>query len=93
MEIYRNAMIRSFFEREMIDRPSRFWEKAFRTMMKRGLIRQTDAVTLAREFQSFQVYLQVKYLLRFNDEEPEASYVELDNEQAAHIRFYMEMLK
>ena len=42
MEIYRNAMIRSFFEREVIDRPVRFWEKAFRAMMKRGLIRQTD---------------------------------------------------
>jgi AcrR family transcriptional regulator len=93
MEVYRNAMIRSFYEREVIERPVRFWEKAFRAMMKRSQIRQTDAVTLAREFQSFQVYLQVKYLVRFNDEESEAFYAELENEQTAHIKFYLEMLK
>lgn len=93
MEIYRNSMIRSFYEREVIDRPVRFWEKAFRAMMKRSLIRQTDAGTLAREFQSFQVYLQVKYLVRFNEEESEDFYTEIENEQAAHIKFYLEMLK
>ncbi|HEY3274828.1 MAG TPA: helix-turn-helix domain-containing protein [Methanocella sp.] len=93
MEVYRNAMIRSFYEREVMEKPVRFWEKAFRAMIKRSLIRQTDATALAREFQSFQVYLQVKYLVRFNDDESEAIYAEIDNEQAAHIRFYMEMLK
>jgi AcrR family transcriptional regulator len=93
MEVYRNVMIRSFFEREVIERPSRFWEKAFRAMMKRGLIRQTDVTTLAREYQAFQIYLQVKYLVLFNDEESEAFHREIENEQAAHIRFYMEMLK
>jgi AcrR family transcriptional regulator len=93
MEVYRNAMIRSFFEREVIDRPSRFWEKAFRSMMSRGMIRQTDVATLAREYQSFQIYLQVKYLVLFNDEESEAFHAEVESEQAAHIRFYMEMLK
>jgi AcrR family transcriptional regulator len=93
MEVYRNAMIRSFFEREVIDRPSRFWEKAFRSMMGRGMIRQTDVATLAREFQSFQIYLQVKYLVLFNDEESEAFHADIENEQAAHIKFYTEMLK
>ncbi len=93
MEVYRNAMIRSFFEREMIDRPSRFWEKAFRFMISRGMIRQTDVATLAREFQSFQIYLQVKYLALFNDEEPEVFRSAIEKDQVSHVKFYMEMLK
>ncbi len=93
MEVYRNVMIRSFFERELIDRPSRFWAKAFQSMISRGLIRQTDAAILAREYQSYQVYLLVKYLVLFNDDEPEASHREIESEQADHIKFYVEMLK
>lgn len=93
MEVYRNAMIRSFFEREVIDQPSRFWEKAFSSMMKRGMIRKTEVSILAREYQAFQIYLQVKYLVLFNDEESEAFHREIENEQASHIKFYMEMLK
>jgi AcrR family transcriptional regulator len=93
MEVYRNAMIRSFFVREMIDKPSRFWTKAFRTMMDRGMIKQTDAAILAREYQSYHIYLMVKYLVMFNDEESETYYREIENEQADHIRFYVQMLK
>jgi AcrR family transcriptional regulator len=93
MEVYRNAMIRSFFEREMIDKPSRFWTKAFRTMMDRGMIRKTDAAILAREYQSYQIYLMVKYLLRYNDEESEACHRAIETEQTDHIKFYIQMLK
>ena len=89
----RNAMIRSFFEREMIDRPSRFWVKAFHSMMGRGQIRQTDAAVLAREYQSYQVYLMVKYLVLFNDEDSDACHREIEKEQADHIKFYVELLK
>jgi AcrR family transcriptional regulator len=92
MEVYRNTMIRSFFEREVIDQPARFWEKAFASMTRRGMIRQTDVAVLAREYQAFQIYLQVKYLVLYNDEESEAFHREIANEQAAHIKFYMEML-
>ena len=93
MEVYRNTMIRSFFERVMIVQPSRFWEKAFRAMMERGMIRQADPEILAREFQSYQIYLMVKYLVLFNDEESEAFHREIEGEQAAHIKFYIDMLK
>lgn len=93
MEVYRNAMIRSFFERDVIERPTSFWEKAFRAMTQRGMIRQTDVAVLAREYQAFQIYLQVKYLVLFNDEESEAFHAEIAKEQTAHIKFYLEMLK
>lgn len=93
MEIYRNAMIRSFFEREMLEKPARFWETAFRTMMDRGMIRRTDPAVLAREYHAFHVYTYVRYLLLFSDDEAEKLQSLTRDEGTAHIKFFLEMLK
>ncbi len=93
MEVYRNAMIRSFFEREMLDKPARFWEKAFRAMMDRGMIRRTDPAILAREYYAFHVYTYVRYLLLFSDNEAEKLQSLTRDEGTAHIKFFLEMLK
>ncbi|OPY30044.1 MAG: DNA-binding transcriptional repressor AcrR [Methanocella sp. PtaU1.Bin125] len=93
MEVYRNAMIRSFFEREMLEKPARFWEKAFRAMMDRGMIRRTDPVVLAREYHAFHVYTYLRYLLLFSDDEAEKLQSRTRDEGTAHIKFFLEMLK
>jgi hypothetical protein len=92
IEVYRNTMIRSFFEREMLEQPARFWEKAFRAMIDRGMIRRADAALLAREYHAFHVYMYVKYLVIFNDEESEMMHRHAEEEGAAHIRFFLEMM-
>lgn len=93
MEVYRNAMIRSFFEREMLEKPARFWEKAFRTMMDRGMIRHADPVILAREYHAFHIYTYVRYLLLFSDEDAEKLQSLTREESTAHITFFMEMMR
>lgn len=93
MEIYRNAMIRSFFQREILDKPAIFWEKAFRAMMDRGLIRRADPAVLAREYHTFYVYTYVRYLLLFSDGEAEKLQSLTRDEGTAHIKFFLEMLK
>jgi AcrR family transcriptional regulator len=93
MEVYRNAMIRSFFEREMLEKPARFWEKAFRAMMDRGMIRRTDPAVLAREYHAFNIYLYVRYLLLFSDEDADKLQSFTQEEGTAHIRFFVEMMK
>jgi AcrR family transcriptional regulator len=93
MEVYRNTMIRSFFEREMLEKPARFWENAFRAMMDRGMIRRTDPAVLAREYHAFHVYTYVRYLLLFSDGEAEKLRSLTQDEGIAHIKFFLEMLK
>lgn len=89
IEMCRNAMIRSFFERQLIDQPVYFWEKAFRTMVEKGMIKPSDPAVLAREYYSFNVYLFVKYLLLSCDTEYERIKADAQAEALAHTRYFL----
>lgn len=93
IEMCRNVMIRSFFKRQMIDQPLRFWEKAFRIMMVRQLIPAGDAAAMAREFYSFTIYIYLKYLLLSCDIDFESIKTEASKESISHVKYFLERIK
>lgn len=93
IEMCRNAMIRSFFERQLIDGPIYFWEKAFRAMMKKGMIKTADPAVLAREYYAFSVYLFLKYLLLSCDTDYERIKADAYAEASIHTRYFLNGIK
>ena len=93
IEMCRNAMIRSFFRRQVIDQPVYFWEKAFRSMIDKGLIKPYDPALLAREYYAFNVYLFLKYLLLSCDTDYERIKADAQAEALAHTRYFLEGIK
>ena len=93
IEMCRNAMIRSFFRRQVIDQPVYFWEKAFRSMIDKGLIKPSDPALLAREYYAFSVYLFLKYLLLSCDTDYERIKADAQAEALAHTRYFLEGIK
>lgn len=89
IEICRNAMIRSFFERQLLDQPAYFWEKAFRAMIAQGMIKPLDAALLAKEYYAFNVYLFLKYLLLSCDTDYEKIKEDARMEAGTHSRFFL----
>jgi AcrR family transcriptional regulator len=93
IEMCRNAMIRSFFERQLIDGPTYFWEKAFRAMMEKSMIKTADPAVLAREYYAFSVYLFLKYLLLSCDTDYERIKADAYAEASTHTRYFLMEIK
>lgn len=93
IEMCRNAMIRSFFERQLIDGPVYFWEKAFRAMMEKGMIKPADPAVLAREYYAFNIYLFLKYLLLSCDTDYERIKTDAYTEAVTHNEFFLRGIK
>lgn len=93
IEMCRNAMIRSFFRRQVIDQPTYFWEKAFRAMMEKGMIRPSDPALLAREYYAFNVYLFLKYLLLSCDTDYDRIKADAQAEAVEHTRYFLAGIK
>jgi AcrR family transcriptional regulator len=93
IEMCRNAMIRSFVERELFEKPVNFWEKAFRIMAGKGMIKARDPLGLAREYHAFNIYLYMKYSLLACDEDYEQLRPRVLKESETHILMFLEANK
>ena len=89
IEMCRNAMIRSFFERQLLDQPVYFWEKAFRAMIAKGMIKSLDPALLAKEYYAFNVYLFLKYLLLSCDTDFARIKADAQMEAVTHNRYFL----
>lgn len=93
IEMCRNTMIRSFIQRQLIDGPARFWEKAFRAMIRRGQIKGMDPAVLASEYHSYHIYLFLKYLLLGCDDDFEKLKASAEIEARVHSAFFLGMIR
>lgn len=67
IERFWNDRAKEFFVNELMDNPIRYQAAVFGAMMKKGMIKESDPIVLAREFYSYILYIY----FRFFELEPE----------------------
>ena len=61
IERFRNRRANEFFTKHLIDQPLDYQAKVFGSMIRKGLIAETDPMVLAREFYSFILVIYLRY--------------------------------
>lgn len=93
IETYRNEKIRELFREELVEKPLTGWEKLFRVMIEKKMIKPVDPRTLANEYWSFAIFLFFEYYILEYQEDFD-SYMKLSLEKFnKHTRFMLESVK
>lgn len=61
IERFRNDRAKEFFINELMDNPIHYQASIFEMMMKKGLIKESDSLVLAREFYSYILYIYFRF--------------------------------
>ena len=93
IETYHNEKIREFFKKEILEEPLAAWEKIFRIMIEKKLIKPVDPRALAYEYWSFAILLLFEYYILKYDEDLE-SVMNIGLEKMNdHTHFLLEAIK
>lgn len=86
-----NDKVRSFFLNEYVESPRAELEKVFEELIKRDMVRFTDAKQLAAEFHSYVIYkFYENYMLR---RDMELDFEAMIEDFGRHIKFFSDMIK
>lgn len=93
IEVNHNPKIRNFFKKELLDGPIDGWEKVFRIMIEKKLIKPFNPRLLAYEYFSFAIYLFFEYFVLNYDEDYD-SFMDLALEKMdKHAEFLLNTIK
>ena len=93
IETYHNEKIREFFNKILLEDPISSWEKVFRVMIEKKMIKPFNPKTLAYEYWSFVIYLVFEYfILKYNENFDSIMDVALDK-IINHTKFMLEAIK
>lgn len=93
IEVNHNPKIRNFFKKELLEGPIDGWEKVFRIMIEKKLIKPFNPRMLAYEYFSFAIYLFFEYFVLNYDEDYD-SFMDLALEKMdKHAEFLLNTIK
>ena len=93
IETYHNKKIREFFNKMLLEDPISSWEKVFRVMIEKKMIKPFNPRTLAYEYWSFVIYLVFEYfILKYNENFDSIMDIALDK-IINHTKFMLEAIK
>ncbi|HOI71681.1 MAG TPA: TetR/AcrR family transcriptional regulator [Methanobacterium sp.] len=93
IETYHNEKIREFFIKQLLEEPLLGWERIFRIMIKKKLIKPVDPKTLAYEYWSFAIFLFFEcYVLRYDENFNSCMNIGLEKINK-HTRFLLDAIK